>query len=55
MVNVEIEKGKFLEMEEDRAIELAIREYFENNRQVIINNQIFDVMNYGNYEMKAVM
>jgi hypothetical protein len=51
-VNVEVEKGKFLELNEEQAIELATKMYFEN-KQVKINNKIFDVMNYGNYRVKA--
>lgn len=55
IVEVEIEKNKFLEMEENKAIEFAVQEYFGNNRIVKINNQNFDIMNFGNYKMKLQM
>lgn len=54
-VMVEIEKNKFLEMDTDKAIEFAVTEYFCNNRIVKINNQNFDIMNFGNYKMKLQM
>lgn len=54
-VMVEIEKNKFLAMEENKAIEFAVQEYFGNNRIVKINNQNFDIMNFGNYKMKLEM
>lgn len=54
-VMVEIEKNKFLEMDTDKAIEYAVTEYFCNNRIVKINNQNFDIMNFGNYKMKLQM
>lgn len=54
-VMVEIEKNKFLEMDTDKAIEYAVTEYFCNNRIVKINNQNFDIMNFGNYKMKLEM
>lgn len=54
-VMVEIEKNKFLEMDTDKAIEFAVQEYFGNNRIVKINNQNFDIMNFGNYKMKLQM
>ena len=34
IVEVEIEKNKFLAMEESKAIEFAVQEYFGNNRIV---------------------
>ena len=43
IVEVEIEKNKFLEMDTDKAIEYAVTEYFCNNRIVKINNQNFDI------------
>ena len=52
IVEVEIEKNKFLAMEEDKAIEFAVQEYFGNNRIVKINNKPFDIFNFGNYKMK---
>ena len=52
IVKVEIEKNKFLAMEEDKAIEFAVQEYFGNNRIVKINNKPFDIFNFGNYKMK---
>ena len=54
LVEVEIEKNKFLIIEEDRAIELAIQEYYKGN-QVKINNRKFDIFNFGNYKEKLVM
>lgn len=55
IVEVEIEKNKFLEMEENKAIEFAVQEYFGNNRIVKINNKPFDIFNFGNYKMKLEM
>ena len=52
IVEVEIEKNKFLAMEESKAIEFAVQEYFGNNRIVKINNKSFDIFNFGNYKMK---
>ena len=52
IVEVEIEKNKFLAMEENKAIEFAVQEYFGNNRVVKINNKPFDIFNFGNYKMK---
>ena len=52
IVEVEIEKNKFLAMEENKAIEFAVQEYFGNNRIVKINNKPFDISNFGNYKMK---
>ena len=52
IVEVEIEKNKFLTMEENKAIEFAVQEYFGNNRIVKINNKPFDIFNFGNYKMK---
>lgn len=54
MVEIEIEKNKFLIIEEDKAIELAIQEYYKGN-QVKINNRKFDIFNFGNYKEKLVM
>ncbi len=54
LVEIEIEKNKFLVIEEDKAIELAIQEYYKGN-QVKINNRKFDVFNFGNYKEKLVM
>lgn len=54
LVEVEIEKNKFLIIEEDKAIELAIQEYYKGN-QVKINNKKFDIFNFGNYKEKLVM
>lgn len=54
LVEVEIEKNKFLVMEEDKAIELAIQEYYKGN-QVNINNKKFDIFNFGSYEDKLIM
>ena len=48
IVEVEIEKNKFLAMEENKAIEFAVQEYFGNNRIVKINNKPFDIFNFGN-------
>ena len=48
LVEVEIEKNKFLIIEEDRAIELAIQEYYKGN-QVKINNRKFDIFNFNLY------
>lgn len=55
IVEVEIEKNKFLAMEESKAIEFAVQEYFGNNRIVKINNKSFDIFNFGNYKMKLEM
>ena len=55
IVEVEIEKNKFLEMEENKAIEFAVQEYFGNNKIVKINNKPFDIFNFGNYKMKLEM
>ena len=52
IVEVEIEKNKFLAMKESKAIEFAVQEYFGNNRIVKINNKPFDIFNFGNYKMK---
>lgn len=52
IVEVEVEKNKFLAMEENKAIEFAVQEYFGNNRIVKINNKPFDIFNFGNYKMK---
>lgn len=52
IVEVEIEKNKFLAMEENKAIEFAVQEYFGNNKIVKINNKPFDIFNFGNYKMK---
>ena len=52
IVKVEIEKDKFLAMEESKAIEFAVQEYFGNNKIVKINNKPFDIFNFGNYKMK---
>ena len=52
IVEVEIEKNKFLAMEANKAIEFAVQEYFGNNRIVKINNKPFDIFNFGNYKMK---
>lgn len=52
IVEVEIEKNKFLAMEKSKAIEFAVQEYFGNNRIVKINNKPFDIFNFGNYKMK---
>lgn len=52
IVEVEIEKNKFLAMEESQAIEFAVQEYFGNNKIVKINNKPFDIFNFGNYKMK---
>lgn len=52
IVKVEIEKNRFLAMEESKAIEFAVQEYFGNNRIVKINNKPFDIFNFGNYKMK---
>ena len=52
IVEVEIEKNKFLAMAENKAIEFAVQEYFGNNRIVKINNKPFDIFNFGNYKMK---
>ena len=52
IVEVEIEKNKFLAMEESKAIEFAVQECFGNNRIVKINNKPFDIFNFGNYKMK---
>lgn len=54
LVEVEIEKNKFLIIEEDKAIELAIQEYYKGN-QAKINNRKFDIFNFGNYKEKLVM
>lgn len=55
IVEVEIEKNKFLAMDENKAIEFAVQEYFGNNRIVKINNKPFDIFNFGNYKMKLEM
>ena len=55
IVEVEIEKNKFLAMEKNKAIEFAVQEYFGNNRIVKINNKPFDIFNFGNYKMKLEM
>ena len=55
IVKVEIEKNKFLAMEENKAIEFAVQEYFGNNRIVKVNNKPFDIFNFGNYKMKLEM
>ncbi|MGM9544099.1 MAG: hypothetical protein ACI3T9_03880 [Romboutsia timonensis] len=55
IVEVEIEKNKFLVMEESKAIEFAVQEYFGNNKIVKINNKPFDIFNFGNYKMKLEM
>ena len=55
IVKVEIEKNKFLAMEESKAIEFAVQEYFGNNKIVKINNKPFDIFNFGNYKMKLEM
>ena len=52
IVEVEVEKNKFLAMEENKAIEFAVQEYFSNNKIVKINNKPFDIFNFGNYKMK---
>ena len=52
IIEVEIEKNKFLAMEKNKAIEFAVQEYFGNNRIVKINNKPFDIFNFGNYKMK---
>ena len=52
IVEVEVEKNKFLAMEENKAIEFAVQEYFGNNKIVKINNKPFDIFNFGNYKMK---
>lgn len=54
LVEIEIEKNKFLVIEEEKAIELAIQEYYKGN-QVKINNRKFDIFNFGNYKEKLVM
>lgn len=54
LVEIEIEKNKFLIIEEDKAIELAIQEYYKGN-QVNINNKKFDIFNFGSYEDKLIM
>lgn len=55
MVELEIEKNKFLIIEEDKAIEIAVKEYFGNNKIMKINNKPFDIFNFGNYKMKLEM
>ena len=52
IVEVEVEKNKFLAMVENKAIEFAVQEYFGNNKIVKINNKPFDIFNFGNYKMK---
>ena len=52
IVEVEIEKNKFLAMEESKAIEFAVQEYFGNNRIVKINNKPFDIFNFGNFDFR---
>ena len=54
-IMVEIENNKFLEMENEKAIEYAVREYFENNRIVKLNNKDFDIFNFGNWKYKLNM
>ena len=54
LVEVEIEKNKFLIIEEDKAIELALQEYYKGN-QVNINNKKFDIFNFGSYKDKLIM
>ena len=54
LVEVEIEKNKFLVIEEEKAIELAIQEYYKGN-QVKINNKKFDIFNFGSYKDKLIM
>lgn len=54
IVNVEIEKNKFVNMKYSKAIELATSEYFKGNA-VNINGKQFDIMNYGNYKQKLLM
>lgn len=54
-IMVEIENNKFLEMENEKAIEYAVREYFENNRIVKLNNKDFDIFNFGNWKIKLNM
>lgn len=49
MVEVEIEKNNFLLMESDKAIELAIIEYYKGH-QININNKKFDVFDFGNFD-----
>lgn len=51
-IMVEIEKDKFLEMDNEKAIEYAVREYFENNKIVKLNNKNFDIFDFGNWQEK---
>lgn len=55
MVEIEIEKNKFLIVEEEKAIELAVQEYFTTGKQLKINNKKFDIFNYGNMELALKM
>lgn len=52
---VEIENNKFLEMDSDQAIEFAVRQYFENNRIIRLNNKKFDIFDFGNWQEKLVI
>ena len=51
IVKLEIE-NKIINIEEEKAVEIAIKEYFENNKQVKINNKLFDIFNFGNFNYK---
>lgn len=52
---VEIENNKFLEMDNDQAIEYAVRQYFENNKIVKLNNKNFDIFDFGNWRQKLII
>lgn len=52
MVEVEIAKNEFLIMESEKAIELAITEYYKGN-QVNINNKKFDIFNFGDFDYRS--
>jgi tRNA(Phe) wybutosine-synthesizing methylase Tyw3 len=51
-VMVEIEENTYLEMPTEQALEMAVKQYFENGKCIKLNNKKFDIFNYGNYKEK---
>lgn len=55
LVELEIEENKIIVIKENKAVEVAVQEYFCNNKIVKINNKPFDIFNFGNYKTKLEM
>lgn len=53
LVKLNLGKNKILVLKEDKAIEVAVQEYFCNNNVVTIDNKPFDLFNYSGYELKT--